>query len=47
MWNFWPFWSCGTGNSFATVTLQMHREEALKLRASLASHPGATGLGHK
>ncbi len=48
---FMPFWMfpwfpTGTGPSFSTLRLQLHREDAIKLRKLLVTHPNAKGLGY-
>lgn len=45
-WSYWPLWSSGGGNSFSSLQLQLHREDALKLRKLLQTHPNAKGLGY-
>ena len=35
-WNFWPLWTHGQGNSYQTLSLQMHKEDAIALRKVLA-----------
>lgn len=45
-WSFWPLWSTGHGNSFQSLTLQLHKNDALELRKLLAIHPQAKGLGY-